>query len=116
MVHWCAIIKLYIYITSLLCAHMLVYICTGSAPHHNSIYTCTYSLMVIMCTASVSHLRHKSLQHGEDKEYAFEMVCSNIRYGEGVTREVGMDLQNLGVKNVCVVTDKNVSERAWSQY
>lgn len=25
------------------------------------------------------------------KEYAFELAASNIRYGEGVTQEVGMD-------------------------
>ena len=57
--------------------------------------------------ASVSQLRHTSVQP-EVKEYAFEMACSNIRYGVGVTAEVGMDLQNLGLKNICVITDKNV--------
>lgn len=46
---------------------------------------------------------------GESKEYAFEMACSNIRYGEGVTREVGMDIVNLGIKHLCVYTDPNVS-------
>ncbi|XP_069107099.1 hydroxyacid-oxoacid transhydrogenase, mitochondrial-like isoform X1 [Argopecten irradians] len=40
------------------------------------------------------------------KEYAFEMACSNIRYGPGVTQEVGMDCNNLGAKLVCVMTDK----------
>ena len=34
---------------------------------------------------------------------------SNVRYGEGVTREVGWDVVNLGVKNLGVITDKNVS-------
>ncbi|XP_069813626.1 hydroxyacid-oxoacid transhydrogenase, mitochondrial isoform X2 [Dendropsophus ebraccatus] len=42
-------------------------------------------------------------------EYAFEMAVSNIRYGEGVTKEVGMDLQNMGARNVCVMTDKNLA-------
>ncbi|KAJ7338884.1 hypothetical protein JRQ81_012786 [Phrynocephalus forsythii] len=42
-------------------------------------------------------------------EYAFEMAVSNIRYGMGVTKEVGMDLQNLGARKVCVLTDKNLS-------
>lgn len=66
-----------------------------------------------MCatTASTGGLRQSRLgssDEGGNKEYAFEMACSNIRYGEGVTREVGMDLINLGVKNTCVFTDKNV--------
>ncbi|MCA9430377.1 MAG: iron-containing alcohol dehydrogenase, partial [Candidatus Omnitrophica bacterium] len=33
------------------------------------------------------------------------MATSNIRYGVGVTREVGMDLADLGAKRVLVVTD-----------
>ncbi|XP_039697686.1 hydroxyacid-oxoacid transhydrogenase, mitochondrial isoform X1 [Pteropus medius] len=43
-------------------------------------------------------------------DYAFEMAVSNIRYGAGVTKEVGMDLQNMGAKNVCLMTDKNLSQ------
>ncbi|XP_063231305.1 probable hydroxyacid-oxoacid transhydrogenase, mitochondrial [Bacillus rossius redtenbacheri] len=42
------------------------------------------------------------------KEYAFEMACSTIRYGPGVTREVGMDLANMKAKKVCVMTDANL--------
>ena len=59
---------------------------------------------------SASRLRQSSAHPSAvaDREYAFEMACSNIRYGEGVTREVGMDLENLGVRNVCILTDKNV--------
>ena len=37
------------------------------------------------------------------------MACSNIRYGPGVTQEVGMDLINLGAKHVGVYTDKNLA-------
>ncbi|KAF7234933.1 Hydroxyacid-oxoacid transhydrogenase, mitochondrial [Varanus komodoensis] len=43
-------------------------------------------------------------------DYAFEMAVSSIRYGKGVTKEVGMDLQNLGARKVCVMTDKNLSQ------
>jgi hydroxyacid-oxoacid transhydrogenase len=38
-------------------------------------------------------------------DVAFEMAVSAIRFGTGVTREVGMDLAEMGVKNVLVVTD-----------
>lgn len=40
------------------------------------------------------------------------MASSNIRYGPGVTREIGMDIVALGGRNVCVMTDKNLSALA----
>lgn len=42
------------------------------------------------------------------KEYAFEMAASSIRFGPGVTQEVGKDLKNLKSKKVVVVTDPTV--------
>jgi len=38
-------------------------------------------------------------------ETAFEMAVSSVRFGAGVTREVGMDLADWGVRNVLVLTD-----------
>lgn len=36
------------------------------------------------------------------------MKSSTVRYGNGVTREIGMDMLNMNVKNVCVMTDQNL--------
>ncbi len=38
------------------------------------------------------------------------MACSNIRYGPGVTQEVGMDLANMRAKKVGVYTDPTVAK------
>ncbi|KJH50934.1 alcohol dehydrogenase, iron-dependent [Dictyocaulus viviparus] len=43
------------------------------------------------------------------KDYAFEMICSTIRFGNGVTCEIGYDVKNLGTKHALVVTDRNVA-------
>jgi len=43
-------------------------------------------------------------------EIAFEMATSSVRYGVGVTREVGMDLADLGVKHALVVIDPVVAK------
>jgi hydroxyacid-oxoacid transhydrogenase len=39
------------------------------------------------------------------QEYAFEMAVSSVRFGAGVTREVGFDLADLGATHVLVITD-----------
>jgi hydroxyacid-oxoacid transhydrogenase len=39
------------------------------------------------------------------RDAAFEMAASSIRFGVGVTREVGMDLADLGARLVLVLTD-----------
>ncbi|ETN76830.1 alcohol dehydrogenase, iron-dependent [Necator americanus] len=40
------------------------------------------------------------------------MICSTIRFGKGVTSEIGYDIRNLGSKHTLVVTDKNVINTA----
>lgn len=66
------------------------------------------SCLCIISVASVNQLYRRSSQSTPEKEYAFEMACSTVRYGPGVTKEVGMDVQNLGITKLCVLTDQNV--------
>jgi hydroxyacid-oxoacid transhydrogenase len=42
-------------------------------------------------------------------EYAFELASSSIRFGRGVTREVGMDLAEMKAKRAMVLTDPNLA-------
>jgi hydroxyacid-oxoacid transhydrogenase len=40
-----------------------------------------------------------------EKDIAFEMAASTVRFGFGVTQEVGMDLASLGTRHALVLTD-----------
>ena len=42
-------------------------------------------------------------------ETAFSMDTSSIKYGPGVTREVGWDMEEQGARRVMVVTDQNMT-------
>lgn len=44
------------------------------------------------------------------QEYAFEVAASNLRFGEGVTAEVGMDFKNMKARKIGVFTDPNVAK------
>lgn len=37
------------------------------------------------------------------------MASSTVRYGPGVTQEIGMDIVNFKSKNVLVITDPNIA-------
>jgi len=43
-------------------------------------------------------------------ENAFTMNTSSIKYGPGVTREVGHDMKELGTRRVMVVTDPKMTK------
>src|SRR5690349_12430840 len=45
-----------------------------------------------------------------EHDTAFEMATSNLRFGAGITREVGMDLADLGARHVLVLTDRQLAE------
>jgi len=43
-------------------------------------------------------------------DYAFEMACSTVRYGPGVTKEIGQDIQALGAKKTLLMTDETLAK------
>ncbi|MDH3246912.1 MAG: iron-containing alcohol dehydrogenase [Saprospiraceae bacterium] len=45
-----------------------------------------------------------------EKEFAIQMSTSNLRFGAGVTKEVGMDLKDMGLNRILVVTDQSVRD------
>ena len=49
-------------------------------------------------------------QSSRGNESAFTMDTSSIKYGPGVTREVGSDMKKLGAERVMVVTDPRLSD------
>jgi hydroxyacid-oxoacid transhydrogenase len=42
-------------------------------------------------------------------ETAFTIDTSSIKYGAGVTREVGYEISRMGAKRVMVITDSNLT-------
>nr|XP_022915087.1 probable hydroxyacid-oxoacid transhydrogenase, mitochondrial [Onthophagus taurus] len=61
------------------------------------------------CPAHSQTAHHATIPNAlPTKEYAFEVTSSTIRYGPGVTKEIGMDLVNRNANYVCVLTDKNL--------
>ena len=67
-----------------------------------------------MCSAHSHVLSSCKHNHSTAKtssmtyDYAFEFKSSNLRFGRGVTSEVGQDVTNMNLKNVCLVTDANM--------
>ena len=60
------------------------------------------------CPCHGSGVKHSHGNAPADVDYAFELATSNIRYGPGVTAEVGMDAANLKSKKTVVFTDPKV--------
>ena len=49
------------------------------------------------------------------QDRAFQMSASNVRFGPGVTREVGLDLVEMSVKRTLVVVDPKLRDLAAGQ-
>ncbi|KAF8826728.1 hypothetical protein HHX47_DHR5000684 [Lentinula edodes] len=74
------------------------------------------------CHGCASHSHHQQLAavsqvrsmatpvQTVQKEYAFEVSGSNLRFGDGVTAEVGMDLKNMKARKIGVFTDPTVAK------
>jgi len=79
----------------------------GCCPHHHHHYpeAGTGSHQI----GSKKGIVSCALPPTDDKEYAFEMISSTLRFGNGVTAEVGYDVQSLGSRRPLVMTDKNVA-------
>jgi hydroxyacid-oxoacid transhydrogenase len=60
------------------------------------------------CPCHGSGLKHNHNHAPKDVDYAFELATANIRYGPGVTAEVGMDAANMKSKKTVVFTDSKV--------
>ena len=41
---------------------------------------------------------------------AFEMATAAVRFGPGVTHEVGMDMADMGARRVMVLTDRHLRQ------
>ncbi|KAF1953676.1 NAD-dependent methanol dehydrogenase [Byssothecium circinans] len=72
--------------------------CHSNPSHHHNPQTVTQARRALATP----------IDYSQQKEYAFEMAASSIRFGPGCTKEVGMDFKNMGAKRVMVVTDGNV--------
>ena len=77
--------------------------------HHHHHHQHQHSPIPTLSNYSRRHMATPT-DPSRQKEYAFEMAASSVRFGPGATKEVGMDFTNLGVKKVCVVTDSNVAK------
>ncbi|KIW04238.1 uncharacterized protein PV09_04544 [Verruconis gallopava] len=83
--------------------------CHSNPGHHNSPSPMSMTSRKIS-PRQISRSLATPIDSSQQKEYAFEMAASSIRFGPGSTKEVGMDCTNLGAKRVMVVTDANVDK------
>ncbi|KAJ3063066.1 Hydroxyacid-oxoacid transhydrogenase, mitochondrial [Podochytrium sp. JEL0797] len=87
-------------------------------PCHSSDLSARFPHVVLPHSKACDHQHSASISKRRattalpDTDYAFEMAASSIRFGKGVTAEVGMDFRNLKARKVAVFTDANVAKLA----
>ena len=47
-----------------------------------------------------------------ETEYAFQMAAPNVRFGPGVSREVGVEVRDCGLQKVALFTDERLVQMA----
>ncbi|EOD47181.1 putative fe-containing alcohol protein [Neofusicoccum parvum UCRNP2] len=82
--------------------------CHSNPAHHHHHPSSAHQLLSSAQQYGARRSFATPLDQSQQKEYAFEMAASSIRFGPGCTKEVGMDFTNMGAKKVMVVTDKTV--------
>lgn len=82
--------------------------CHSNPSHHHHHQSHVGSPLPVSIANNVRRHLATPVDPSREREYAFEMAASSIRFGPGATKEVGMDFKNMGAKKVCVVTDGNV--------
>ncbi|KZS91227.1 alcohol dehydrogenase [Sistotremastrum niveocremeum HHB9708] len=80
----------------------------GSCPCHG----CRSQAALAAIPSAINALRGMAtpVSSVPEKEYAFEIAAANLRFGDGVTKEVGMDLKNMKASKVALFTDKNLAK------
>ncbi|KAK6526136.1 hypothetical protein TWF281_011172 [Arthrobotrys megalospora] len=80
--------------------------CHGDPSHHHSHEHSRHATNILRNGRGYA----TPVDASQQKEYAFEMAASSIRFGPGATKEVGMDFANMKAKKVLVLTDKTVAQ------
>ncbi|KAF7301672.1 alcohol dehydrogenase [Mycena indigotica] len=75
---------------------------------HSATCPCHTTHHAASTPAALSQLRRYATPV-DNKEYAFEVAASNLRFGSNVTSEVGYDLSNMKARKVGVFTDVNLA-------
>ncbi|CUS08039.1 unnamed protein product [Tuber aestivum] len=89
--------------------HTIQYTHPPACPCHGTV---THPHHLAGSASLLDRVRSLATPSGSQREYAFEIAASNIRFGAGSTREVGMDFANLKAKKVVIITDKTIQQLA----